>query len=872
MISSFRMNIKERSARMEKYAKVIVKNNSQYTDNLFTYKVPEFLQDEICLGHRVLVPFGKGNKPIEAYVFKIIENNDEDIKTKYIYDILDERPILKRQDLELIHWMKNRYLCTYMDCINLIIPKGYKLNNYKSITLHPSLKNIDTYEIYDLSEKLSENKRFVLQSVLDNKGKIKLDKLVDKKIEYSTAVAEESELYGIKDKKTLKRKVTDNLNSLLYKMKEESLIDLRWEYKSIKNEIKVCYISLKMDYVEMMFYIKENKIRLGEKQKQILEFLKNNEDVELNDLVQLLNASKSSIKSLEEKNLIEFKYEDFYRESKSNFNYQNKDVILNEEQNNAIEKITSEMFNEDKKPYMIHGVTGSGKTEVYMEVIDYALKQGLDSIVLVPEISLTPQTIARFKNRFKDIVGVFHSRLSEGEKHDVFREIQKGNIRILIGARSAIFAPFNSLGVVILDEFHESSYKSDKNPKFSTLEIGRYLVKKRNITLVMGSATPSVEEYYRAKNGEYELIELKKRANNKPLPKIEVVDMKEELKCGNRSFLSNKLRLQIEQEIKNNNQVILFLNRRGYSSFVSCRECGYVFECKNCDISLTYHKSQNIGKCHYCGYEEVIPKVCPECKSKYIKEFGLGTEKIEEEIKQIFEGVRVLRLDKDTTSQKYEMENILNKFQNKEADILIGTQMISKGLDFKHVTLVGILSADMMLNFPDFKSFENTFQLVTQVSGRAGRSEKEGKVILQAYDTDSSVIKRIVNYDFDGFYEDEIKIRKLFNYTPFNNMISVVVSSKNEYMVKKNITNFYNTLVYLLKERGISDFDFILGPNPCSISKINSNYRWQILFKDDNIEINLLKGIIKYICITKRDVVFSKEINISIDINPNSVL
>ena len=645
-------------------------------------------------------------------------------------------------------------------------------------------------------------------------------------------------------------------------MKEESLIDLRWEYKSIKNEIKVCYISLKMDYVEMMFYIKENKIRLGEKQKQILEFLKNNEDVELNDLVQLLNASKSSIKSLEEKNLIEFKYEDFYRESKSNFNYQNKDVILNEEQNNAIEKITSEMFNEDKKPYMIHGVTGSGKTEVYMEVIDYALKQGLDSIVLVPEISLTPQTIARFKNRFKDIVGVFHSRLSEGEKHDVFREIQKGNIRILIGARSAIFAPFNSLGVVIVDEFHESSYKSDKNPKFSTLEIGRYLVKKRNITLVMGSATPSVEEYYRAKNGEYELIELKKRANNKPLPKIEVVDMKEELKCGNRSFLSNKLRLQIEQEIKNNNQVILFLNRRGYSSFVSCRECGYVFECKNCDISLTYHKSQNIGKCHYCGYEEVIPKVCPECKSKYIKEFGLGTEKIEEEIKQIFEGVRVLRLDKDTTSQKYEMENILNKFQNKEADILIGTQMISKGLDFKHVTLVGILSADMMLNFPDFK----------QVSGRAGRSEKEGKVILQAYDTDSSVIKRIVNYDFDGFYEDEIKIRKLFNYTPFNNMISVVVSGKNEYMVKKNITNFYNTLVYLLKERGISDFDFILGPNPCSISKINSNYRWQILFKDDNIEINLLKGIIKYICITKRELVFDKDVNISIDINPNSIL
>ena len=854
------------------YVKVIVKNNSQYTDNLFTYKVPEFLQDEICLGHRILVPFGKGNKPIEAYVFRIMHNNDEKVETKYIYDILDERPILKREDLELIHWMKNRYLCTYMDCINLIIPKGYKLNNYKLITLHPSLKGIDAYELYDLSEQLSDNKKFVFQKVLDNKGSIKLDKLVEKKIEYSTQVAEDEELYNIKDKKTLKRKVADNLNSLLYKMKEESLIDLKWEYKSIKNEIKICYVSLKMNYVDMMFYIKENKIRLGEKQKQILEFLKNNEDVEINDLIELLKASKSSINSLKEKNLVEFKYEDFYRKSKSNFNYQNKDVVLNEEQNHAIEKITSEMFNQEKKPYMIHGVTGSGKTEVYMEIIDYALNQGLDSIVLVPEISLTPQTIARFKNRFKDIVGVFHSRLSEGEKHDVFREIKKGNIRILIGARSAIFAPFNSLGVVIVDEFHESSYKSDKNPKFSTLEVGRYLVNKRDITLVLGSATPSIEEYYRAKSGEYELIELKKRANNKPLPKIEVVDMKEELKYGNRSFLSNRLKLQIEEEIKNNNQVILFLNRRGYSSFVSCRECGYVFKCKHCDISLTYHKKQNIGKCHYCGYEEVIPQKCPECESKYVKAFGLGTEKIEEEIKQIFEGVRVLRLDKDTTSQKHELENILNKFQNREADILIGTQMISKGLDFNHVTLVGILSADMMLNFPDFKSFENTFQLVTQVSGRAGRSEKEGKVILQTYDSQSSVIKRIVDYDFEGFYEDEIKIRKLFNYTPFNNMLSVVISGKNELMVKKNITTLYNNIVYLLKERGIQDFEFILGPNPCSISKINSNYRWQILFKDDNIEINLLKGIIKYICITKRDVVFDKEVNISIDINPNSIL
>ena len=589
-------------------------------------------------------------------------------------------------------------------------------------------------------------------------------------------------------------------------------------------------------------------------------------------MIDILKASKQSILSLQNKNLIDIKLEDYYRNPENAYTLEQKEIYLNEEQKNACNKVISEMFDQNKKPYMLHGVTGSGKTEVYMEIIDYALSQGLDSIVLVPEIALTPQTITRFKNRFGDIVGVFHSQLSEGQKHDVYKAIKAGNIRILIGARSALFAPFNSLGVIIIDEFHETSYKSEKNPKFSAIEVAKFIANKNNISLVLGSATPSIDEYYKAKNGEYNLIEIKQRANKNPLPKIEVVDMKEELNKGNKSIFSFKLQDEIKQAIKNNNQVILFLNRRGYASFVSCRSCGYVFQCENCDISLTYHKGKNIGRCHYCGYEREIPKECPECSSIYVKPFGVGTQKIEEELKVIFPELKVLRMDKDTTSKKGSLEEILNKFKNKEADILIGTQMLSKGLDFDNVTLVGILSADMILNFPDFKSFETTFQLITQVSGRAGRSDKEGKVVLQTYDTDHYSIRRAINYDFEGFYEDEIKIRKAFGYAPFNNMISVVVSGENENLVKKNIQNMYDSIIYLLKGRGITDFEFILGPNPCSISKINQNYRWQILFKDDNIEINLLKGIIKYICITKRDVVFSKEINISIDINPNSVL
>ena len=843
----------------EKYAKVIVKNNSRYTDNLFTYKIPDFLVNDLQIGHRVLVPFGKGNKPIEAYVFFITDKEEENINFKDIFDILDEYPIFNEEDINLIKWMKNRYLCTYMDCILLLHPKGYKVDSFKEISLSDEMKNLDAEDFYDKIDSLSKNRKFIINKIIENKNKIKSEKLIREK-----AIEENI------NQKDLK--FSSSINNLLLKMKEDKLIDINWNYKSQKNEKKICYVSLSMDSTTIEDYISSNKIRLGGKQKEIVEFLKYNDEIEINDLIKLLNASKSSITSLHNKNLITFDIKDYYRSPDELYGENKKAIILNQEQEEAVKKITSEMFNEDKKPYMLYGVTGSGKTEVYMEIIDYALKQGLDSIFLVPEISLTPQTISRLKNRFGDIVGVFHSKLSEGEKHDVFKAIKNGKIRILIGARSALFAPFNSLGVVIIDEFHESAYKSEMNPKFSAIEVGKYMALKRNITLVLGSATPSVEEYYRAKNNEYELINIKTRANKKPLPKIELVDMKNELNMGNKSIFSYKLQKEIEDTLNKNNQVILFLNRRGYGNFISCRKCGYVFSCNNCDISLTYHKYGNVGTCHYCGYEESIPKTCPECGSDYVKPFGIGTERVEEEIKRLFENAKVLRMDKDTTSKKGELDNILNQFKNKEANVLIGTQMLSKGLDFEDVTLVGVLSADMMLNFPDFKSFETTFQLITQVAGRAGRSDKEGKVILQTYDTDHYVIRRALNYDFEGFYEDEIKVRKIFNYAPFNNMISVVISGKNQKLVEKNINNMYNSLIYLLKERNIENFDFILGPNPCAISKINQNYRYQLLFKDDNIEINLLKGIIKYICITKKEVVFDKDINISIDVNPNNIL
>lgn len=818
---------------MKRFAKVIVRNNSIYTDNLFTYEIPEFLSENIKIGHRVLAPFGIYNKPVEAFVFDIVSELDEDIKTKKVVDILDEEPIFSKDDISLIGWMRNKYLCTYIDCINLLYPKGYKLNNYKVLTL-----------INDDLDNLSDSEMNLIKIIKENHGCIKLEKI----------------------------KKVPNLNNLIYKLQKKNIIDVKWEYKNHKNEKKDYIIDISKQINNLDSYILENKVRLGSKQKELIKFVQENKPIELSKINDVFPSCRQSILKLEEKGLVCIEEIDLYRKPKEIYSVEDKKINLNEEQLNTVNIIKSEMFEENKKPYMIHGVTGSGKTEVYMEIIEYSLSQGLDSIVLVPEISLTPQTISRFKNKFGDIVGVFHSQLSEGEKHDVYKQIKEGKIRILIGARSALFAPFTSLGVIIIDEFHEGAYKSEKNPKFNSIDVAKYIANKRDVSLVLGSATPSVEEYFNALNGEYKLLEINQRANKKPMPKIEVVDMKEELMVGNKSIFSNKLKVEIQSALNCGNQVILFLNRRGFSNFVSCRKCGYVFTCENCDISLTYHKKNNTGKCHYCGYEKEIPKECPECKSKYIKPFGIGTQKIEEEIKLIFPNINVLRLDKDTTSRKGEFENILNDFKNKKADVLIGTQMLSKGLDFENVTLVGILSADMILKFPDFRSSETTFQLITQVAGRAGRSEKEGKVILQTYDTDHYAIRHAIKYDFKGFYEDEIKIRKAFEYAPFNNMISVVISGKDNAKVEKNARKMYDSLVYLLRERGISNLEFILGPNPCSISKINQNFRWQILFKDDDIEINLLKGIIKYICITKRDIVFDKDTNISIDINPYSVL
>lgn len=819
---------------MDKYAKVIVNNNSSHTDELYTYKIPEFLIDEIQIGHRVLISFGRTNKPIEGFVFDISADKEGDFRVKEVIDILDKEPMLKARDIELVKWMREEYICTFMDSINCIYPKGSRVSNYKVVKLI-------SYEYDNVNSK----EQILIDEIKNNKNKMKIDKLIVK--------------FG------------KSINNTINKLKHKKILEIHWEYKSIKNEKYIHSIRLNVesdidDLIESL-----NKKRAF-KQAQIIGFLKNNDNAEINDVMSILNITKSSINSLEKKGYINIEKLDYYRKPKSNYIIKERNIDLNNEQIEALKILKCSIDDYNKIPFLLHGVTGSGKTEVYINIIKEALIKGLDSIVLVPEISLTPQTIARFKNNFGDIIAVFHSKLSSGEKYDEYRRVKEGKAKIIIGARSALFAPCNNLGVIIIDEFHENSYKSDSNPKYSTIEVAKFISKIENVTLIFGSATPPIEEYYKAQMGEYELLELKKRANNKEMPKIEVVDMREELDKGNKTIFSSRLYEEIKNNLENKNQTILFLNRRGYASFISCRKCGYTFKCSNCEISLTYHKGINIAKCHYCGFEESELSECPSCGSNYIKEFGLGTQRIEEEIKKYFKDARVLRMDKDTTSKKGAHEKILNEFKNRNADILVGTQMIGKGLDFEHVTLVGILCGDMALKIPDFRSSEKAFQTISQVAGRSGRADLSGKVILQAYDVEHYAIKHAVEHDFKSFYNDEIKIREAFNYVPFDNMISVVISGKNERKVINNIQKLYDSIVYLLRKKKYNSFDFILGPNPCIISKINQNYRWQILVKDLDVEIKLLKGIIKYICIQKREFIFDKDINISIDINPFNIL
>lgn len=538
----------------------------------------------------------------------------------------------------------------------------------------------------------------------------------------------------------------------------------------------------------------------------------------------------------------------------------------NKFQKQAIEEITALMNKGRPAEVLIHGVTGSGKTEVYLQLISTALEQGKQAIVLVPEISLTPQMIQRFVGRFGQKVAILHSRLSEGERSNQWYKIKQGLVKVVVGARSAIFAPFERLGLIIIDEEHEHTYKSEKTPKYHAKEVAFKRCELENSILILGSATPSVETYHRALEGGIGFIELPERANSNKLPDVEIVDMRRELDAGNKSIFSRSLYKAIKENLENSNQTILFLNKRGYSSFILCRNCGYVPRCRYCNISLTYHLHGNRLVCHYCGYSRANYKTCPSCGSEYIRHFGVGTQKLEEEVKKYFPHASVLRMDLDTTSRKNSHEQILKKFRDENVNILIGTQMIAKGHDFPNVTLVGVISADLMLNMEDFRSTEKTFQLLTQVAGRAGRAEKEGKVVIQTYEVDNFSILTAKDQDYIKFYNQEIILRKELNYPPFCDIVSVLVTGEDEVKVKEVSGEVEGTI---RKEFEGEDGVMILKAVPAPISRIKNRFRWRIIIKC-NVSDDLREKLNKVFQQEAKRV--EKWCNIGIDVNPLSML
>ena len=566
---------------------------------------------------------------------------------------------------------------------------------------------------------------------------------------------------------------------------------------------------------------------------------------------ELVDISLSSLNTLIKKNILLEKKLEHYRLS------YNEKIEPKKELTNDQKSVVDEVLaNTGYFPYLLFGVTGSGKTEVYMELIEDALNKGKTSIVLVPEISLTPQMVLRFQKRFGDNIAAIHSALSDGEKYDEWRRIVKGEAKIVIGARSAIFAPLNNIGMIIIDEEHSDSYKQDdSNPRYNAKDIALLRGKYHNCPVIMGSATPSLEVFARAKKGVFKLLELPNRINGKSLPHINIVDMNEMI-SKTKGHFSPVLLETISARLLKNEQIILLLNRRGYSSFVTCKNCGYTFKCPNCDITLTYHKSSRTLRCHYCGYGTKVYDTCPECHEKSINDLGVGTEKVEEELNKLFPESKILRMDFDTTSRKGMHEKMIKAFKNHEYDILLGTQIVSKGLDFDNVTLVGVINADTSLNIPDFRSSETTFSLLAQVAGRAGRSDKEGEVIIQTFNPEHYAIQYTKKHDYLGFYNREMSIRRELKYPPYYYICYVKISGKdNKYIYEESlkITKlFHNKLINMI----------ILGPSPCTIFKLNNIYRYGIIlkYKKDEDLREVLNKVIEH---------YKDNRNIKIDVNFN---
>lgn len=824
---------------MELYAEVVIDVNNKNVDRLFTYKISKKDVSFAEVGKRCIVPFGVGNKEIFAMIVKIKHEIDFDKnKCKNITKIIDKEPIISRELLNLTYLMSKKYYCTFNECIKLCIPKKATLQNEYVLSI-----NIDSdYSSY------KNNYIEIIDFILNHNNKVIYEEVLE---------------------------TFQNSKNKISKLKTDGILTMKniSEVKEVTQKVTYVYINYDNENID-----KDLNIIISKKNKQslVLEFLLENNDVALKDILQILKITKSPINTLVKNNILFFEQVEVLRNPIKSGTYKgNKIKEHTEEQKKAIELICNNIkSNVFEKATLLHGVTGSGKTEIYINIVEKVLSQNQEAIILVPEISLTGQLVDIFTSYFGDLVTVTHSKLSLGERYDQWKRTKESSAKIVIGPRSALFTPFENLGVIIIDEEHDSSFKSDVTPKYSAREVAIMRGKISNCQVILGSATPKIESYYKALNDEYNLIELKNRVNKK-LPTVHIADLREELAEGNKSIFSSKLLELMVEAINKDEQVILFLNKRGYSSFVNCRTCGEVIKCPDCDVSMTYHSYNNTLQCHYCNRKKKSPDKCPICGSKHIRHFGIGTQKIAEEVMKIFPDEKVIRMDQDTTKTKNSHEELIKEFRLKKARFLVGTQMIAKGLDFSDVTVVGIVASDLSLNMNEYLSSEITFSLLTQVAGRAGRSEKDGNVVIQSYKPEHYAIELAKTNNYKEFYQNEIAYRRLSNNPPFCNNFYIYGTALDEKKLIKTLYKLVDFMVQyrdeiLIKTTKDDLFFEIIGPAPAVISKVRRRYRWRILVKG-NYESELIFLVTRAVELLKTEV-NCIDINISLNLNPESII
>lgn len=801
-------------------AKVVVDKLVYNLDKEYDYNVPDDLEACNLVGCRVSIPFGIGNNARLGFVTKVTENSDSK-KLKTILTVIDEEPILNEEMLKIAYFLKERTFCTFFDALKCLVPSGLNFRVF------------DAIKIGNLNQTFSKEEKFLLDNLKQYANGIKITEFCD-----SLGISKEGSLINglIKNGAIQKTAICEqNTNDFV---------------------LKTAFLN-----------INEKPGKLTKNQKLVYDYLKENLSATFTEIEEILHVSPSTVKTLENKGLVTIKDQEYLRKSVNYSDLKCEKISLTSEQEEVYKGLEAEYLANKASVSLLYGVTGSGKTSVFLKLVDKVVKDGKTAIVMVSEIALTPQTLKLFYARYKDSVAVFHSALSNGQRMDEYKRVKSGKIKVVIGTRSAIFAPLKNIGVIIIDEEQEHTYKSEQNPRFHARDVAKFRCYENNALLLLASATPSFESYALAKAGKYSLYELKKRYGEAKLPEVVTVDERNEVKNGNHGIFSELLIDEIRETLNNNKQVILLLNRRGHNTYISCPSCGYVFNCENCSISLTYHSNTNKFMCHYCGAQHKVPEKCPICENERLRYSGYGTQKAVEELELIFPDANILRMDADSTSKKDSAERLLNDFAEHKYDILIGTQMVAKGLNFPNVTLVGVLQADNAMFFDDFRAYERAFSLFTQVFGRSGRGISPGKALIQTSSPENYVIKYATMQDFSGFFDKEISVRKLMTYPPYCDIVVLgFVSSKKDLSIKAA-----KYALNILKEQAgnYDDVKFIaLGPTPANVPVVANKYRYRIILKTKNS-----KRFREFLnSVANEFYANEKQCNLFIDINPESMI